>query len=474
MRPTDRHPMRHTDRPDDGPNDKPANKPTDRPAGPSRKQSPAKGFDFLEKLPQAFAAYLGLKSLSDYADKAKEWTDWLGDIKEAPEEMSDLSTKTTTARDTITQIQNAIKARPDLLEGDSGSVLREQVETAMEDARVALKKLTKMLQELDNVGNRGAMMNEIEEFYHSYRYKDEWEDKIKEADQELEKQLGTLSVLMVNIYSRSLAKSAPPGMDNPIPPPNGADVETRRRSVPIKLDPPPVGRHWTKSEQEQKTESEKQPEKNEGEKNQDTTQEPTPPPEKKNNTPENNTDASVPNDPKEILLDAAWNGDLEACANALRSASPNTRDPRGLTPLHLASERDHLAIAMLLNDHLSSSNTRSLSGRTPLHLASRYASSAMVEFLLNDAKADPNVQDLNGRTPLHYAALAGDDDERRDVVRMLRDAGGDPTMVDDRGRTARELAQKRDYWDVAATLRRAEKRWEEEHHESWLHRHRFT
>ena len=141
------------------------------------------------------ATHLGLKSLSDSADKAKEWADWVGDIKEAPEEISDLTARTTTTRDTITQIQSAIEARPDLMEGESGQVLRKQIESAIDDAKQALKKMTKLLQDLDNDGNRGRVMNGIEEFYHSYKYKNEWENKIKE------KQIGTLSMLMVNIYS---------------------------------------------------------------------------------------------------------------------------------------------------------------------------------------------------------------------------------------------------------------------------------
>lgn len=184
-----KRPFRHAE------NSKPAESPS------SPQQSSPAGFEFLEKLPQVLATHLGLKSLSDSADKAKEWADWVGDIKEAPEEISDLTARTTTTRDTITQIQSAIEARPDLMEGESGQVLRKQIESAIDDAKQALKKMTKLLQDLDNDGNRGRVMNGIEEFYHSYKYKNEWENKIKAADAELEKQIGTLSMLMVNIYS---------------------------------------------------------------------------------------------------------------------------------------------------------------------------------------------------------------------------------------------------------------------------------
>jgi ankyrin repeat protein len=125
---------------------------------------------------------------------------------------------------------------------------------------------------------------------------------------------------------------------------------------------------------------------------------------------------------------------------------------------------------MLLHDTGVSSNVHDLHERTPLHLAARYGSSAIVEYLLDDCKADPNAKTDDGRTPLHYAAVV-DDEERREVVRLLRDFGADPTVKDGRGRTARDLAQRRDLWDVSATLRRAEKRWEEEHHQNWFQRH---
>lgn len=182
-----------------------------------------------------------------------------------------------------------------------------------------------------------------------------------------------------------------------------------------------------------------------------------------------------PKTPEDILLDAAWDGDVNAVVDALRNVPVTTSDDRGFTPLHLAAERDHLATVMLLLDRGADINARGNGGRTPLHLAARFATAATVELLIDDGHAHVNACTKNGRTPLHYAASAAEDgdQERREVIRLLRDWGADPTIEDSKGETPRDVAQKRDFWDAASTLRRAEKKWEEDHREGWFQRHGF-
>ncbi|KAF5588101.1 hypothetical protein FPCIR_7292 [Fusarium pseudocircinatum] len=547
-------------------------KPAEKPAENEPKK---KGFDFMKHFPQAVAAYAGIEALGKHADTAKEWTDWFMKLQKTPEEIHELSAKATTARDTITQIQNTLEARPDIIEGDDAKPMRRQIDEAIRNATAALDEMTKLLQEISSDGLEGTMFGGLEEFYNSYKYKDEWEEKIKLADGELEKQLAALSKLMVNIYSqvthlhtasyhtdsyhrRALMKPAPPGLNNPVPPPapgqssdspdarrsSTAHHSSKSRAGSIDLDPPPVGRYRKSVDEdaarsapsdvstEPKVETAKevapedkpkQPEKDVGEPEaqQNTDEAPPdspkgvklkvdddladlPPPSPKAEPAQPTEVPEVPDvplkkeeptgikpaqptpveakppkppapieDPEEILLDAAWNGDIQACNSALRHASPSTRDQNGFTPLHLAAERDHLAIAMLLLDSSANPNARANGGRTPLHLAARYASAALVELLVDDAHADPNARTTDGRTPLHYAASVAEDgdDEKREVIRVLRDWKADPTIKDNKGRTARDVAQKRDFWDVSATLRRAEKRWEEEHHQNWFQRH---
>ncbi|KAK6716582.1 hypothetical protein SNK04_007534 [Fusarium graminearum] len=544
-----------------------------QPAKPAKQNEPAqaakpeaqkKGFNFMKHLPQAFATYAGIEALSEHADTAKDWADWFMNLRKTPEEIHELSAKATTARDTITQIQNTLEARPDIIDGDDARPMRRQIDEAIRNSTVALDKMTKLLQEISSDGLEGTKFASLEEFYNSYKYKDEWEEKIKSADADLEKELAALSKLMVNIYSRALMKPPPLGFENPVPPPAPGQTsdspDARRPSAagrgsrvasPI-LEPPPVGQHrrsievdddepkptestngvnngvvpdiQVKDESEVTKDVREEGKTSDGGKTEVEETNDVPSTEPKGVKlkaddgplkPDNNPDDILPaaakdpelskvqdlpkkeehtgikpahptpivvqpskppsptKTPEDTLLDAAWNGDIQACSEALRHTSPSIHDSRGLTPLHLAAERDHLAIAMLLLDSGASASSRTKDGRTPLHLASRYGSSAIVEYLLDDAHADPNAKTIDGRTPLHYAASAAadGDEEKRESVRLLRDYKADPTVKDAKGRTARDVAQKRDYWDVSATLRRAEKKWEEEHHQNWFQRH---
>lgn len=158
----------------------------------------------MPNMPTALAAYAGYQFLTKNADKAKEWTDWFKELQDAPSEMEDLSDKATQARETITQIQDLIKTRPDLLEGEAGQKLKEKIEASLKSTDAALGKMNKMLADLSTKGAKegnGDMVSGLEKYWNSYRYKDEWQDKIKAADTELQKELASLGALMSGLYS---------------------------------------------------------------------------------------------------------------------------------------------------------------------------------------------------------------------------------------------------------------------------------
>jgi chromosome segregation ATPase len=153
-------------------------------------------------MPAAMATYAGVKELSKHADTAKEWATWLEDLHETPEEIDSLSNKASTARDTIKQVEQTLKTRPDLLEGEDGERLREQIEDAVKSTNKALGKMTTLLAEITKKGAKnGDVINGLQDFWRSYRYKDEFEGKIKAADDALQKELTLLGNLMFNIHS---------------------------------------------------------------------------------------------------------------------------------------------------------------------------------------------------------------------------------------------------------------------------------
>ncbi|MFO0936327.1 MAG: ankyrin repeat domain-containing protein [Gemmataceae bacterium] len=87
------------------------------------------------------------------------------------------------------------------------------------------------------------------------------------------------------------------------------------------------------------------------------------------------------------------------------------------TPLHVAAERDHLAIAELLLRHGADVNAIGDMGLTPFHRAANLGHVHLVELLL-DHGADPNLRDMHGNTPLNHCT-PGRDPEFPRTARLL-------------------------------------------------------
>lgn len=197
---------RHRSASVDGYDRKSQQAPVQLPTSPSRRpKHERRGSDsFFSKFPKTFATYAGIRALSEHADKAKEWVEWLNNVNDAPDEIRALSARITTARDTIQQMKDCLKARPDLIEDETGQAIKSQIEDTIESTSETLKKMTKLLASFSGAAredNNNTALGRLEGFWHSYNYKNEGEEQIKSADAELQQQLLQLGTLMSNIYA---------------------------------------------------------------------------------------------------------------------------------------------------------------------------------------------------------------------------------------------------------------------------------
>ena len=168
-----------------------------------------------------------------------------------------------------------------------------------------------------------------------------------------------------------------------------------------------------------------------------------------------------------VLMLAAALGLPEVVSRLLQvGADLHARDAQGYTPLHCAAmygftERDRSRLMALLDALLlagADAQASANNGATPLLLllgartepgtpSNQDVLLAAVERLL-DEEVRLDVCDARGLGPLHLAALHG----LQRVAQLLLQAGADPQLRDNAGRTPRDVAQLRGYVEIAAQL----------------------
>ncbi|WP_408897369.1 ankyrin repeat domain-containing protein [Nocardioides sp. R1-1] len=200
------------------------------------------------------------------------------------------------------------------------------------------------------------------------------------------------------------------------------------------------------------------------------------------------TTAARPADADAALLHAARTGDADAAAVALRAgADLEARDEHARTPLLLAATYDHVAVAELLvamgadpdalddrhdTPWLVTGVTGSvamlealLPARPDLTIENRYGGLSPipagerghVDYIRRVVRTDVDLDHVNdlGWTAMLEAVVLGDGSERyREIVRILLEAGADPTIADHDGVTPLEHAQRQGYDEIADLLRR--------------------
>lgn len=175
---------------------------------------------------------------------------------------------------------------------------------------------------------------------------------------------------------------------------------------------------------------------------------------------------------------AAWTGDVEAIKTMIREDPMvvNTPFSNGDVPLHYCCWKGDVALVMLLLDHGACiDQPTTICRKTPLYVACEEGRLSVVEMLLTRG-ADPATAMKVGSTPLMIAAFRGDGvvvqcllrhaslvlptidarDERGRtalwwacynghsvVVRMMLEAGADPTLPDGYDQTPMEAARDR-------------------------------
>ncbi len=153
-------------------------------------------------------------------------------------------------------------------------------------------------------------------------------------------------------------------------------------------------------------------------------------------------------------FEAAALGEFGCLRDLLRDnpALKSAYSPDGFTLLALACYLGRETAARLLIDAGADVNAESSNGAKLrcLHGAVAGRHTGVLRLLL-EAGADPNVRQAGGWTPLHGAANHGDEEQ----VRLLLARGADRSIQSDEGKTARDMADAKEFDAVVMLLDKA-------------------
>ncbi len=124
-----------------------------------------------------------------------------------------------------------------------------------------------------------------------------------------------------------------------------------------------------------------------------------------------NVEVRTPQDESPLML-AALQGLTELC-RLLITLGADVNKP-GWTALHYAATNGHLKTIQLLLDEYAYIDAASPNGTTPLMMAAHYGSDAAVRLLL-DAGAEPTLKNDQGLSAMDFAHLVS----RRDAAEMI-------------------------------------------------------
>jgi ankyrin repeat protein len=132
--------------------------------------------------------------------------------------------------------------------------------------------------------------------------------------------------------------------------------------------------------------------------------------------PRTNVEIRTAKDESPLMM-AALKGHLDLVKKLIaRGADVNKP---GWTALHYAATGGHLAVMELLLDQNAYIDAESPNGTTPLMMAAQYASAAPVKLLL-DAGADPSLKNQRGLTAMDFANSVSREDSAELIAASLR------------------------------------------------------
>jgi ankyrin repeat protein len=160
---------------------------------------------------------------------------------------------------------------------------------------------------------------------------------------------------------------------------------------------------------------------------------------------------SYPDDP----IRAACRGDLTAVQRFVENGcSPNAGNEVGYTLLMGAARGESLEVIQFLLSHGAQATHPDKRGYTALHwvvaqpVSNASRQIACLRALIN-AGANPNAANEEGITPLMNAARFG----CRDAACELLGCGADPSLRDNKDKSAKDLASERGHQDVEEILK---------------------
>lgn len=165
------------------------------------------------------------------------------------------------------------------------------------------------------------------------------------------------------------------------------------------------------------------------------------------------------------LLQGASGGNFDLVKAALQAgASVDGPPEQPCAPIVAATIADHAGIIELLLEHgadpdrpvteelphPTSDMAAAVAGERALHIATRNGNIEIVRLLLEQARANPNATDDKGGTPL--LAACDSSNIEVEVVRLLLEAGADPTLAEKNGIVPLHVVAYLGYVDLVGTL----------------------